>query len=155
MVQGYRFIPGPPTSDPGHSAWRSAVVDLAATFLDWAGGVPAGRPLDGLSLREIGDEHPRDTLLVQIGDSADDDDTDGWKYRGVTTDRYLFSVHAGNPTVGLLFDRELDPHSTVNRFDDPAYAEVRRELLARTRELAACSGVADCNREFGALPEPG
>jgi N-acetylglucosamine-6-sulfatase len=128
------------------------LVDLAATFLDWAGVAP-GRTPDGVSLERLGD-HPRDTLLVQIGDSANDD-TDGWKYRGVTTDRYLFATHAGAPTEGILFDREVDPHATVNVFDDPAYAEVRRDLLARTRELERCSGVEECNREFGVLPEPG
>jgi N-acetylglucosamine-6-sulfatase len=129
------------------------LVDLAATFLDWAGGVPAGRPLDGLSLREIGDRHPRDTLLVQIGDSTDDS-TDGWKYRGVTTRRYLFAVHAGDPTVGVLFDRQRDPHATVNQFNRRAYAKIRRELLQRTRELVACSGQDECNQEFGPLPGP-
>ena len=129
------------------------LVDLAATFLDWAGGVPAGRPLDGLSLREIGDRHPRDTLLVQIGDSADDS-TDGWKYRGVTTRRYLFAVHAGDPAVGILFDRQRDPHATVNQFNRRAYAKIRGELLQRTRELVACSGRDECNQEFGPLPGP-
>ena len=129
------------------------LVDLAATFLDWAGGVPAGRPLDGLSLREIGDEHPRDTILVQIGDSADDS-TDGWKYRGVTTRRYLFAIHAGDPAVGILFDRQRDPHATVNQFDRRAYAKIRDELLQRTRELAVCSGRDECNQDFGPLPGP-
>jgi N-acetylglucosamine-6-sulfatase len=129
------------------------LVDLAATFLDWAGGVPAGRPLDGLSLREIGDRHPRDTLLVQIGDSTDDS-TDGWKYRGVTTRRYLFAVHAGDPTVGVLFDRQRDPHATVNQFNRRAYAKIRGELLQRTRELVACSGQDECNQQFGPLPGP-
>ncbi len=129
------------------------LVDLGATFLDWAGGVAPGRPLDGLPLREIGDRHPRDTILVQIGDSAADS-PDGWKYRGVTTHRYLFVVHAGDPTVGLLFDRQRDPYATVNQFDRPPYASVRKELLRRTLALADCSGQAECNREFGALPKP-
>ncbi len=129
------------------------LVDLAATFLGWAGQVAPGRTPDGVSLDRLG-AHPRDTLLVQIGDSTDDD-TDGWRYRGVTTDRYLFLTPAGSPTDGILFDRELDPHATVNRFDDPAYAEIRRELLARSRELERCSGVDACNQVFGVLPEPG
>jgi arylsulfatase A-like enzyme len=129
------------------------LVDLGATFLDWAGGVAPGRPLDGLPLREIGDRHPRDTILVQIGDSAADS-PDGWKYRGVTTHRYLFVVHAGDPTVGLLFDRQRDPYATVNQFDRPPYASVRKELLRRTLALVECSGQAECNREFGPLPKP-
>ncbi|KAA1426492.1 sulfatase-like hydrolase/transferase [Nocardioides antri] len=129
------------------------LVDLAATFLEWAGGVPADRTLDGLPLGRIGTDHPRDTILVQIGDSADDD-TDGWRYRGVTTGRYLFAVHAGNPRNGVLFDRAVDPHATVNRIADPAYDEVRRELLRRTRELTSCSGEAACNQSFGPMPKP-
>jgi N-acetylglucosamine-6-sulfatase len=129
------------------------LVDLAASFLDWAGGVPAGRRLDGLPLREIGRRHPRDTILVQIGDSADDS-TEGWKYRGVTTRRYLFAVRAGRADVGVLFDRQRDPHATVNQFHHRAYAEVKEELLERTHLLMACSGPSECNQAFGPLPRP-
>ncbi|MDZ5622345.1 sulfatase-like hydrolase/transferase [Nocardioides sp. HM23] len=144
--------PGIPAGERIHEP--VTLVDMGATFLDWAGGVAPGRPLDGLPLRHIGRKHPRDTLLVQIGDSASDA-SDGWKYRGVTTRRYLFATHASNPNRGILFDRRRDPHATVNQFHRRAYAQVRRELMRRTRLLAVCSGQAECNQAFGALPEPG
>jgi arylsulfatase A-like enzyme len=130
-----------------------SLVDLPATFLDWAGSnARPGRPQDGLSLDEVA-ASSRDTLLVQIGDQVADA-TPGWKYRGVTTDRYLYATHAGDPATGVLFDRRTDPHALVNLFADPAYAAIRAELAARTAALSACSGPRECNREFGPLPEP-
>ena len=145
-------IRGPGIAQGARVAEPVTLVDLAATFLDWAGQVAPGRTPDGVSLRRLAD-HPRDTLLVQIGDS--DDRTDGWKYRGVTTHRYLFAIHSDDPAEGVLFDRKLDPHAMVNQFNRRAYREVKQELLARTRELAQCSGVESCNQVFGALPQPG
>ena len=40
------------------------------------------------------------------------------------------------PGVGELYDRALDPGERENRWDDPAYAGTRRELLALLAEVA-------------------
>lgn len=133
-----------------------SLVDLPATILDLT-GVRPGRRLDGLSLARLLDGTGtlrRDTLLVQTGDAVADA-TPGWSFRGVTTPRYLYGHRAGDPTTGILFDRETDPHAVVNKFRAPAYERVRRALRRRTAELATCSGVASCNRAFGPVPAPG
>lgn len=133
-----------------------SLVDLPATILDWT-GAHSRRPVDGLSLAPLlaGEPTlPRDTLLVQTGDAVRDS-TPGWSFRGVTTTRYLYGHRAGDPTVGVLFDRVTDPHALVNRFRAAAYTRVRRVLRDRTVELAVCSGTAACNRDFGPVPDPG
>ncbi len=127
------------------------LVDLVATFVDWAGAAP-GHPIDGISIERLRDKRraERDTILVQTGDTVADS-TPGWDYRGVTTSRYLFGYRAGNPRNGILFDRQRDPWALTNRFRDPEYSVVREELARRTKILARCAG-DDCNRVFGRLP---
>ena len=132
-----------------------SLVDLPATILDLT-GAHTNRRLDGRSLAGLldgtGTLH-RDTLLVQTGDESRDT-TPGWSFRGVTTERYLYGHRAGDPSIGVLFDRDTDPHALVNKFRAPAYARIRRELKRRTITLATCSGRASCNRAFGPLPDP-
>ncbi|UMG94956.1 sulfatase-like hydrolase/transferase [Nocardioides sp. TF02-7] len=128
------------------------LVDLTATFLDWAGGVEPGRTLDGLSLRRL-TRGSRDTLPIQIGDTVADA-TPGWRYWGVTTRRYLYAVHAGRPSTGVLFDRLRDPHALVNRLYDPAYTHIRAELERRSSQLIRCNGQKSCNQAFGPLAGP-
>jgi hypothetical protein len=92
------------------------------------------------------DQPFRDSTLVQTGD----DGGDGWAYRGVRTDRYLYGVNGAD---AFLYDDELDPHQLVNRIDDPAYAAVRAALEQRRSQLITCRGWV-CNQTFGTLPEP-
>ncbi len=146
VVRGPGFAPGTVDATP------VTLVDLAATFVDWAGATPSHR-LDGVSIERLREEKVRDTILVQTGDRLPDE-TPGWDYRGVDTPRYLFGHRAGRPDIGILFDPERDPHALRNRFKDPAYREIRRRLTHRTAVLSRCAGVADCNRVFGPLPDP-
>ncbi|HYG92924.1 MAG TPA: sulfatase-like hydrolase/transferase [Nocardioides sp.] len=131
-----------------------SLVDLPATFVDWAGAEP-GRPLDGASLAGVlrGRGLDRDTLLVQTGDERVNS-TPGWNYRGVTTDRFLYGRKIDQPGVGILFDRLRDPLALVNRYGDPDYRRVQRELERRTDLLEECSGELLCNRQFGRVPPP-
>ena len=39
-----------------------------------------------------------------------------------------------------LFDLELDPHETTNRFDDPAYADVAREMREKVIDMQRATG---------------
>lgn len=129
------------------------LVDLAATILDWADAEPsAARPSDGLSLLDTTAVAERDTVLVQAGDGQRDADR-GWRYRGVSTDRYLYATHPGDRSVGLLFDREVDPWALDNVYGDPRYAATQAELHRRLIELADCRG-AECNQQFGPVPPP-
>ena len=41
--------------------------------------------------------------------------------------------------VGELYDRALDPGEVENRWDDPAYAGIRRDLLALLAAVANAS----------------
>ncbi len=146
VIRGPGFAPGTVDDTP------VTLVDLAATFVDWAGATP-GHPIDGISVERLRDtDRPavRDTILVQTGDRIADA-TPGWDYRGVTTSRYLFGYRAGKTRTGILFDRERDPYALRNRFKDRDYRAVRRELTRRTRVLSHCAG-AGCNRVFGPLP---
>lgn len=129
------------------------LVDLATTILDWADAQPSGaRPSDGLSLLDTAALAERDTVLIQAGDGERDSDH-GWRYRGVLTDRYLYATHPGDPSVGLLFDREVDPWALDNVYGDPRYAAVQAELHRRLAVLRDCSG-AECNQHFGDVPAP-
>ncbi|GAB2987830.1 hypothetical protein GCM10027076_27380 [Nocardioides montaniterrae] len=130
-----------------------SLVDLPATYLQLAGGVP-GRTQDGLSILDLigARTPPRDTMLIQTGDAIEDS-TPGFAYRGVTTARYLYAIDPSDPSVGLLQDRRADPHALVNVFDDARYADVRAALQQRLEALMGCSG-SDCNQTFGTLPAP-
>jgi len=66
-------------------------------------------------------------------------------WRGVYTRRYTYSetLHDSDDDATasrraiheVLYDRELDPAETTNRFHDPEYAEVRAALHAKTHGL--------------------
>ena len=145
VVRGPGIEPGTRDDTP------VTLVDLVPTFLSWAGATP-GRTLEGLPLHDVA-ASGRDTLLIQTGDEVADR-TPGFRYRGVTTERYLFAIRTDHPARGILLDRQRDPHGLVNRYADPAYRAVRHELAARVRVLARCSGVSSCNRVFGSPPAP-
>jgi arylsulfatase A-like enzyme len=142
LVRGPGIAPGTTSDLP------VTLVDLPTTFAAIAGATP-GWVVDGTSvvptLRGL-DQPFRDTTLVQTGDESGD----GWAYRGVRTDRYLYGV---NGSDAFLYDDDLDPHQLVNRIDDPAYADVRAALEERRSRLITCRGWL-CNQTFGALPDP-
>jgi hypothetical protein len=52
------------------------------------------------------------------------------KVRSLVTRRWRLSMHA-HESWGELYDLEADPSECVNRWGDPALAEVRGELLWR------------------------
>ncbi|WP_167288988.1 sulfatase family protein [Nocardioides seonyuensis] len=142
VVRGPGIAPGTSSDLP------ATLVDVPATIAGLA-GVSPGWVVDGTSLAPTleGAAQPfRDTTLVQTGSALGD----GWGYRGVRTARYLYAVDGAD---GILYDTEVDPHETVNRFSDPAYAEVREALDRRRDQLVDCSGWT-CNQVFGPLPEP-
>lgn len=142
------LVRGPGVVAGATSQLPATLVDLPVTFADLAGVSPAWA-VDGASLVPAlgAEEQPfRDTTLVQTGESSGD----GWAYRGVRTDRYLYGV---NGSDAFLYDRFRDPGELVNLVDDPAYAAVRAELEQRRTELVSCAG-ASCNQQFGPLPEP-
>ncbi len=142
LVRGPGIAPGSTSDLP------VTLVDLPATFASLT-GVSPGWMVDGTSL--AGTLHGeaqafRDTTLIQTGRTLGD----GWSHRGVRTDRYLYGTDGAD---GFLYDHEGDPDEMVNRFDDPAYAEVQIALELRRSELVTCAGWT-CNQAFGPVPEP-
>ena len=51
-------------------------------------------------------------------------------------------IGAGRVTDTELYDLRTDPFELRNRAQDPAYAQVRRELAALTAQLERCSAEA-------------
>ena len=66
----------------------------------------------------------QDAVVVE-----NDEDYLGLRLRTVVTRDFLMTVYAGE-TYGELHDLRDDPHQLINRWDDPAYHRVRRELQA-------------------------
>ena len=144
LVRGPGIAPGTTSDLP------VTLVDLPATFAAIAGASPvvAASTARRWCRPCAGSTSPSATpTLVQTGD----DGGDGWAYRGVRTDRYLYGVNGAD---AFLYDDDLDPDQLVNRIDDPAYAAVRAALEQRRSQLITCAGWV-CNQTFGALPEPG
>ena len=109
-----------------------STLDLAATFHDYSGVAPQ-RDLQSRSLRP----------LLEGGDESRDVAYSEWhvhpsrcgvavKLRTVRTRTHkcTFELESG---AGELYDLVNDPEEMHNRFDDPAYAAVRRELQAMMR----------------------
>lgn len=68
-----------------------------------------------------------DAVLVE-----NDDDVRGVQVRTLITRRHKLTLYAGRP-YGELFDLQEDPQELVNRWDDPAAAPLKAELI---RQLA-------------------
>jgi arylsulfatase A-like enzyme len=115
IVRGPGFTGGAVVDDP------VGTIDLAPTALRAAGlDVPdtiEGRPLlDG----------PREHVLTE----NDHQMLFRLPLRTLTTQRYKVTRYEEQPGVGELYDLQEDPGEVVNRWDDPAYASIRSDLLA-------------------------
>lgn len=150
VLQVPLLVRGPGIEPGTRSQLPSSLVDLPATFAEMGGADPMlaqdGTSLLGTLLDQ--GQSFRDTTLVQTGR----DTGDGWAYRGVRTERYLFGVHTATG-VPFLYDDRLDPDQVRNVATRPRYKLVVKELRRRYAVLEDCSG-ADCNRVFGPIPDP-
>jgi len=75
-----------------------------------------------------GQESVRDGVVVE-----NDDDYLGQRVRTYVTDRYKLTVYPGWD-YGELFDLREDPDELHNRWDDPAYADVKADLYRQFLE---------------------
>jgi arylsulfatase A-like enzyme len=130
-------------------------LDFAPSFLDYAGLDPTDR-MQGRSLREVvtGAEPPADwpeAMYYRYWMHHDNDHNTTAHY-GIRTRRYKLIYYYGDPLDATgsygprtepeweLFDLDADPRELRNVCDDPAYAEVRRDLETALERLQAEAG---------------
>jgi arylsulfatase A-like enzyme len=115
---------GVPGRRDGHFV---SLVDLPATYLD-AAGVPVPGEFDGRSLLPL-------LRGEDVADWRQDIVTEfhghhfPYPQRMIRTERHKLIVNP--PDVNELYDVVHDPHELTNQIDNPAYAEVRRDLMNR------------------------
>ena len=126
IISGPDVVPGVATAPVG-------TIDLAPTILDLT-GLTVPPTMEGRSLRSFltGGSESREWVLTE-----NDHEMQMTMYlRTITTARYVLTRYDTLPGMGELYDRSLDPGEFENRFDDPAYAGVQRDLLALLAEVA-------------------
>lgn len=128
--------PGPVRSDHRTDALVE-LVDLAPTLLE-AAGVDVPRAMQGESFLDVltgeVDRH-RESVYAEAYDAV------GWQEPSdrstmIRTDSYKLVRHHGVGT-GELYDLRADPRETNDRWDDPAYASVRTDLLLELSDRMA------------------
>ncbi len=101
----------------------ASLLDLLPTFCD-ACGIPPPAQLDGKSLLPtLRDNAPlRDEVFSEYYKG-------GTPERMIRTERWKYVHSEGD--LHQLYDLETDPQENNNLIDDPAYAEIRKDLDAR------------------------
>lgn len=123
-----------------------SLVDLAPTFASVAGlDVPRG--MQGLSQFDAWREASsvRDHALVENHHQQGAE----VHLRTLVTDRQKLTVYRGRDW-GELFDLRDDPNELNNRFDDPAFREVRESMLRKLVDADLCREPAPTRRVAGA-----
>lgn len=109
------------------------LADFAPTFLELAGITPpddlTGRSLLPFLREETPDDWP-DTVYSQFNGVEL-----YYTQRIVATKEYKYVYNGFD--FDELYDLRHDPHEMVNRIDDPAYADVKRDLVQRMWRFAA------------------
>lgn len=109
------------------SAAMQSLVDLAPTFLS-AAGIPvpgAMQGVDQLGVWQGEAEAARDHVIVENRHNPT-----SVHLRTLVTERYKITVYR-QANTGELFDLVADPAERSNKWNDPAYAEVKQMLLLR------------------------
>jgi len=114
------------------------LVDLPVTLLGLA-GLAFPEPVDGTNLAALmTDRHARGLDACYIYDLVPCHQAaarSGSEWRGLRTRQHTFACTASDEGFAL-YDNLADPYQLRNLVDDPASAELRAELYARTRRLA-------------------
>ena len=103
------------------------LVDLAPTFLDYAGAQPEVT-FEGVSQRasweDAGVKVRTDTIVEERPYNTD------WNQRVLITETHKLAFYAGRD-YGELYDRVADPDQVHNLWDDPACQDLKHRLIAR------------------------
>jgi len=109
-----------------------SLADFGPTFLDLA-GIAADRHFAGASLapflRGAGPAAWREEIHTQCNGVEL-----YYSQRSVMTPEYKYTFNGFDEDE--LYDLRLDPHEMANRAADPAYAEIKRDLLGRMWRFA-------------------
>ncbi len=122
-----------------------STVDLTATIVDLAGAAPLPGQ-DGLSkVPAFTKDRPWTVPVVTEGlqhlqRTAAGGFPQGLTEMGLRTGRYAYFRYTTGE--GELYDLFTDPLELRNRYDDPAYADVRRDLTRLWKQYRLCSGDA-------------
>ena len=130
---------------PGKSAGRTVgglcqQMDIGPAILEWA-GVEVPETMEARSLRpaiEGGDWSPREYVYAEHGRDGILQETE---FMTMVRSADWKLVHFVDSDEGQLFDLRSDPDEVNNRWDDPACAEKKRELLDVLRDWRIRSDV--------------
>ncbi|GAB4458875.1 MAG: alkaline phosphatase family protein [Armatimonadaceae bacterium] len=109
------------------SSSLQALIDLPETFLA-AAGVPIPGQMQGVNQLPVwtGEaEAVRDSVITEFRHQPTK-----VHLRTFITDRYKLTLYRDQP-YGELFDLHDDPEERHNRFDDPAFAAIKADLMHR------------------------
>jgi arylsulfatase A-like enzyme len=129
------IIAGPGIMTGGCIEQPASILDLAPTLLEMA-GIDAGEGVQGVSCAAAlrgAEGYARTAALTE-----NDDDRLPVRMRTLTTAEWRLTVRAGSEE-GELYDRRADPTESTNRFAEPGFAEVRRDLQAALFEELLCA----------------
>lgn len=126
----------PDRARPGTTAALAGTLDLAATILDRAGLEPyngiQGRSLLAAAAGE--DDGPEAVMVEEDGQRTVFGLPGPARLRSVVTRDWRMTLYHGLPW-GELYSLRDDPAEMVNRWDDPAAAAVKAEMLERLARL--------------------
>lgn len=125
------FVWSDPAVTPGRRPQLASAIDFAPTVLARA-GVDSCYGVQGMDLGAAiasADAPTRTALLVEEeGHRALPGLAGVPRVRTLVTERWRLSLYAGQ-AWGELHDLREDPHELANLFDDPAFEDVRGELM--------------------------
>lgn len=123
-----------------------SLVDLAPTFADVA-GLDVPRSMQGVSQWEAW----RDASSARDHAIVENHHQQGGEVhlRTLVTDRHKLTVYRGRDW-GELFDLQHDPDELHNRFDDPAFRDVRESMLRKLIDADLSREPAPTRRVAGA-----
>ncbi len=118
-----------------------SLIDLTPTLLDFAGAKAVGRRPDGMSLRPLlsgnGDIRSR-SVLLSSGPQKAPSGTNLPLFDGVRTPSFAWWRYEDG--FEEMYDLRNDPDELTNVAQDPAYADIRDELVAEWERLKDCYG---------------